>query len=527
MHTLEQIVYDVRGGYDALKTILIASPIHQKPDVLQLFLQSLGRLIDTTPQTLSFYFIDDNTDAQSSKLLKAFQERWPRVTVESSGKKDDYGRDEFTHYWNNHLIWKVAYFKNKMIQKARDDGFDGLFLIDSDLLLAPTTISHLASQQVDIVSEVFWTQWQRDAMAQPQVWLRDEYVQWHAKRDEVLSEAEKHERMVAFYDKLRKPGLYEVGGLGACTLLSRKVIEGGVHFGEIPNLGFWGEDRHFCIRAAALGFTLYADTHFPPFHIYRESEIEKGKTFLLENSPKTDTIDVNEPPKLTLSMIVHNEEHRFLEDVLRSHATYIDEAVIIDDGSTDRTSALCKEILADIPLQLIHNEHSRFANEIDLRKQQWAETLRTNPDWILNMDADEMFEKGFANDVHQLIQEKDSDLISFRLYDMWDPLHYRDDEHWRAHHMFRPFLLRPNREYLYTWNETPQHCGRFPENIWSHPNRLSNWRVKHLGWSREEDRRQKYVRYQTLDPNGVYGQIAQYESILDPNPTLIPFYNVP
>jgi hypothetical protein len=35
------------------------------------------------------------------------------------------------------------------------------------------------------------------------------------------------------------------------------------------------------------------------------------------------------------------------------------------------------------------------------------------------------------------------------------------------------------------------------------------------------DRKQKYERYQQQDPQAVYGQKAQYESILDANPTLI------
>ena len=30
----------------------------------------------------------------------------------------------------------------------------------------------------------------------------------------------------------------------------------------------FGEDRHFCIRAAALGLSLYVDTHYPAYHIY-------------------------------------------------------------------------------------------------------------------------------------------------------------------------------------------------------------------------------------------------------------------
>ena len=49
---------------------------------------------------------------------------------------------------------------------------------------------------------------------------------------------------------------------------------------------------------------------------------------------------------------------------------------------------------------------------------------------------------------------------------------------------------------------------------------ISDLRLKHYGWSRLEDRIEKYNRYMTLDPNGRYGILNQYNSILDHNPNL-------
>lgn len=40
----------------------------------------------------------------------------------------------------------------------------------------------------------------------------------------------------------------------------------------------------------------------------------------------------------------------------------------------------------------MRNAQSKFTYESDLRIQQWQETLATNPDWILVLDADELFE---------------------------------------------------------------------------------------------------------------------------------------
>ena len=53
------------------------------------------------------------------------------------------------------------------------------------------------------------------------------------------------------------------------------------------------------------------------------------------------------------------------------------------------------------------------------------------------------------------------------------------------------------------------------------PNIATTLRPKHYGWSREEDRINKYNRYMNLDPNGEFGSLEQYKSILDENPNLI------
>ncbi|MDN8590502.1 glycosyltransferase family 2 protein [Paenibacillus sp. 11B] len=225
-------------------------------------------------------------------------------------------------------------------------------------------------------------------------------------------------------------------------------------------------------------------------------------------------------PHVTLSMIVRNEEHRYLRQALETHRPWIDRAVIIDDGSTDNTVALCQEMLAGIPLTLIVNPASLFADEVSLRKQQWETTVATGPEWILNLDADEILTTDFGIVRNQLLGGTE-DAIYFRLFDMWSETHYRDDEYWQAHAYYRPFLVRYRPEWSYEWKETPQHCGRFPLTIQHFAYGCHSPRVKHYGWARAEDRIRKYERYQALDPDARYGWKEQYESILDTEPRLL------
>jgi len=89
-----------------------------------------------------------------------------------------------------------------------------------------------------------------------------------------LPENERNIQTMEFLTRLRRPGVYEVGGLGASTLISLSALKKGLNFSPIRNISFWGEDRWFCIRAIVLGFSLFIDTHFPATHLYRDSDVD-------------------------------------------------------------------------------------------------------------------------------------------------------------------------------------------------------------------------------------------------------------
>jgi hypothetical protein len=152
---------------------------------------------------------------------------------------------------------------------------------------------------------------------------------------------------------------------------------------------------------------------------------------------------------------------------------------------------------------------------------QWRKTLEAQPDWILVLDADELFEDAIRDHIRSLIDQTEVDAIQFRLYDMWNERQYREDAFWRAHEGYWTLLVRPNPGMLDAWPAQNQHAGRFPASAAG----LRAWtcriRLKHLGWMTPEERAAKAARYQQLDPEGRFGNRGQYDSILDPNPSLI------
>jgi GT2 family glycosyltransferase len=504
------------------KRVLVGSPVYQKPEILDAFLKSLKNLNKDTI-SIDYMFVDDNIDENSSKLLAEFEREESKVVVIHGEKQDVYVCNDDTHYWDDDLMLKVATYKNCIINYAIDEHYDYMFFVDSDLILHPNLIEHLKTTNKDIISEIFWTQWHNDSPLEPNVWLFDEYDLVPKKLGEKLTEKEMDIRYNQFLNHLKIPGVYEVGGLGACTLISRDALIAGVSFQPIKNLTIPGEDRFFCIRAAVLGIDLFVDTHYPAYHIYREKNLDGVKDYVKSCEIGLDFVRryKDRGNKLTLSMIVKNEGKRYLYQVLNCLRGHIDEAVIIDDGSTDNTIQICQEILQGIPLHIIQNEQPMFANEVELRKKQWSETIKTNPDWILNLDADEILEDGFWDNVENLMNRRDIDFYFFRLYDMWNETHYREDKYWNAHSIYRPFLMRYQPHFNYVWNETPQHCGRFPINALLLPKTTSKFRVKHFGWATKTDRAAKYKRYKLLDPDAMYGSREQYNSIMDTNPNLI------
>lgn len=495
--------------------VLVGSPVFQKPEILEAFLNSLKAL--DYDGTIDYMFVDDNADEKSKNLLAEFQRKGSSTFIIQGTENTAYVCDDESHHWDDNLMFKVANYKNTIIRHAIDNGYDELFFVDSDLILHPDLILHLKSRQKEVVSEIFWSIWHEGLPLEPNVWLFDEYDLVPKDLGEKLTIEEEAVRREEFIEKLKRPGIYEVGGLGACTLINRTALLKGVNFSPIKNLTIHGEDRFFCIRAAVLGIEMFVDTSFPAYHIYREKDLAGVEEYIKKCQEKIAK------KKITLSMVVKNEENRYLESMLKSLVGHIDEAVIIDDASTDATVEICKKVLGDIPLEIIENTKSMFSNEVELRKKQWEETVKTNPDWILNLDADEMLEESVWETVGEILDNPDCTSCDFVLYDMWNETHYREDEFWSAHKTKRTFLLRYQNDFPYVWHETPQHCGRFPANCNKPEDQERDYRIQHWGWSSQESRETKYKRYKQLDPNAVFGIKEQYESILDKEPRLIPW----
>lgn len=552
-----------------MKKILIGSPVRQKANILREFLLSLSELNKEDLQ-VAYLFVDDCDASESSDLLRTFKADNAEVDIVDSSMVFLNRTLYDGHNWDGELIERVAGLKNAIIDYARKMGCDFLFLVDSDLVLHPETLRRLLSVDREIVSNIFWTKVSKGDDYEPQVWLMDQGFLYDPADPRTKNRLYRTVKKMEFISALKEKGTYRVGGLGACTLISQKVLSAGVTFDKLYNISFWGEDRAFCIRAVAAGFELFVDTFYPAYHIYRESYLRGVAEYKKSGFSFTNEIDDlsfsdkarkylrvmktgiryglyhiyeeirwntkltallrrfkknvgSDIPKITLSMVVRNEASAYLAKMLASCSEYIDDAVIIDDASTDDTVQVCEEALKNIPHKIIRNSVSMFSTEWRLRRLQWEETVKMRPEWVLFLDADEIFEARFKDDIRRVLSEDPCVYVyAFRRYDLWDEKHYREDSLWNAHLRYEAFMLRYDEDFRYLFTKrTNQHCGRMPNNIKYLKSRNSSLRLKHYGWIDEEKRREKYERYMRLDPEGKDGSLEQYKSILDEAPRLM------
>lgn len=263
-----------------MSKILVGSPVRQKSNILKEFLLGLEEA-EKEKNQVTYFFVDDNTEIASSVLLKDFAKK-NNVIIKKGSELYDVDAHYDGHVWHATNLAKVTVYKNEMISYCINNGFDYLFLIDSDIVIDKRAFLQLLSDNVDIVSNVFWSQWQKNGILTPQCfWIPDIYLQDKAFNVPMTFE-EAHKIRMDMVEKLKKPGLYKVDGLGACTMISRRALEMGVSFKEIPNLRIPGEDRPFCIRAGALGIDLYMDSVYPAYHIAKEIYLDRVDEFRQE-----------------------------------------------------------------------------------------------------------------------------------------------------------------------------------------------------------------------------------------------------
>ncbi|MDO8142609.1 MAG: tetratricopeptide repeat protein, partial [Candidatus Brocadiales bacterium] len=114
----------------------------------------------------------------------------------------------------------------------------------------------------------------------------------------------------------------------------------------------------------------------------------------------------NGRPSLSACMIVKNEE-KFLAQCLKSIRDAVDEIIIVDTGSTDRTV----EIAQSFGAKVYHHPWRNSFSEARNHSLNYATC-----DWILQIDADEALDQADIPLLHKLIQTDSYNAVYVAIY---------------------------------------------------------------------------------------------------------------
>ena len=217
--------------------------------------------------------------------------------------------------------------------------------------------------------------------------------------------------------------------------------------------------------------------------------------------------------KLIAGLLIKNEANRYLRECLDDLTQYVDGFVILDNGSTDDSIEICSSYKKCLEVKTDSTDFK--VNELYLRKLLFELICKYNPEWILMIDADEVFESKFKTEVKKIMAATDFFWFSFIHLHFWgDKIHYRIDKLWKPHNSAIR-LCRYAPDFSYNWGITPFACGSLPFNIFYQPGKRTDIVVKHYGYANPDDIKKKYEFYKEQDPLGRYHAKEHLESIGD------------
>lgn len=186
-------------------------------------------------------------------------------------------------------------------------------------------------------------------------------------------------------------------------------------------------------------------------------------------------------PFISLCMIVKNEEH-FMEQCLNSVHDFVDEIIIVDTGSTDKTKEICQKFNVNL-YSFKWQDHFAEARNFGVSKAKG--------EWIFWIDADEKVETEKLEMLKERLEKTKADMIFLPVINYYgDTLPVQENQ---GFIYYQPRLFR-NRKGIRFYNrihETPM----FPEKAQKDSIEIIETPIHHYGYIKEvTDRLEKSKR---------------------------------
>jgi glycosyltransferase involved in cell wall biosynthesis len=211
------------------------------------------------------------------------------------------------------------------------------------------------------------------------------------------------------------------------------------------------------------------------------------------------------------SMVMRNEEDRYLASCLSWSTQFLDKVFVYDDQSTDASPQIARDLGCIVDVRP-DDVPSFLEDEGRFRLAAWkAFELQAKPrpgDWVFSFDADEFLvaEGGERAALDTAVRGAKNSrsvgvILPFPEVFMYadGSLWHRTDGFWGGIKGPRLFEYRTGGE----WKMKKMGCGSEPTYVGRGPF-LSRHAISvlHLGYAKDEDKTSKYERYSSLENHG-------------------------
>lgn len=290
---------------------------------------------------------------------------------------------------------------------------------------------------------------------------------------------------------------------GFCVILKRKTYE---EIGDLDESFFPGgyEDNDILLRANLKGW--YGMIDGGTFlHHYGSSTLGSPEFSHMEGGLALRGVfldkwsNMQKGPKKLVAIYRVKDGDQFFEQSLKRTSEFVDEICVLVDnpGKDDRSEEIAKACTKVVSLEISTKDFDERRDRNTLLKMAYDRKA----DWVISIDADEVFEDRFTKEFAQKLMHPSNPHIKVYGF-QWRTFfngttQFRVDDIFGRMAGFRMFKAEPGR-FIHSGTDKGLHCGNIPP----FPPESMRWtslRVKHYGYHTYEECKRKFDFYQALD----------------------------
>lgn len=208
-------------------------------------------------------------------------------------------------------------------------------------------------------------------------------------------------------------------------------------------------------------------------------------------------------------MVVGNgEADRYLEGSLKELKRLCDDAVIVGNNTDSKTEKLIKKY----GFWFYKDNREWGKEQPNIKTDLLKKVGRLRPDWIVALDADEVFAPEFTRAEAERLGARDEIAWYFLVVNLYnDSGHFAHDIGIQRFWNIRFYKYLP--EYGLEFQKKKLHCGLAPPIAYKYGWHAPYY-LEHYGLMKKEDRLRKAERYRVYDPNAKFKDKSYYEDLV-------------